>query len=138
MPIAARVGVAIVLVLLALIVLAGGIGMLGAAVYLAVAEIAPPATAAVVTGLAGVAAALLFVGVAALVGGGGRRRRERRPDGEAGMSHDAAAELGRLAGARAQAALSARPWVGPAVALAAGFAYGASPALRRFVRRQLR
>ncbi|TVR82481.1 MAG: hypothetical protein EA405_06820 [Rhodospirillales bacterium] len=138
MPVAVRVGIAILMILIALVILVAGIGMLGAAIYLAVTTVAPPATAALVTGLAALAAAIVFAASAALIAGGGRRRRPRRDEKEAALGNDAAAELGRLAGARVHAALRTRPWVGPAVALAAGFAYGASPALRRLLRDRLR
>ena len=131
----AQAAVAAVSILLAAVLLIVGAGFFAASAYFAFCLVLKPPLAALVTGLAAllVACASFLLGqLARKMLGRSRRRRlaARAPESTRGL----AAALGGLAGE--ELAALARSHVGGTLAasLVAGFAFGASPSLRRLLR----
>ena len=127
--------------LLAVAVLVGvtGLGFLFAALYLALVEVIPPAGAAIATGVV----ALLLALVLALQARSAIAPRPKPRDGadaEAGSADTAvlASQLGRLLGESTSQSLRTNAPRAALIALAAGFAVGVSPRLRRSLLKLLR
>ena len=108
---------------------------LWAAVYLALAQSFAPAVAALLTGVG----ALLFAALVVVCGGWvARQQTARRRHAETGRSsaqtNEAAAELGRLLGNQLHVLTHSNAQGATLAALVAGFAVGASPSFRNFLR----
>jgi hypothetical protein len=122
--------------MIALAVMLGSVGLFGWAFYMALAEVVSPPLAALFTGLAAFAVALLFVLLALFVLRLGTRPPSvlvgPAPAAEApGAGYDAVAHLGQFVGSQAALMFRSRPLVPPLAALAAGVAVGLSPRLRK-------
>jgi hypothetical protein len=117
----------------ALMVVAAG-GFFGAALYFGLCGYFSPPIAALLTGVSGLVLALLVIVAGRMVARGiGRSARRQGAAAPGGL----AADLGMLAGERAASLARSHPGGTLAASLAAGFAVGASPNLRRLLRELL-
>lgn len=133
-----RLAIAVACALVAALLALGAVGLLGAALYLALLpEVSPPLAAAITA-----AAALLLAALVLLIG---RIVAGRRPSGGArsGIGDDVAGRMGAMGllgqdlGIEAGALAKAHAGKAILAALVAGFAVGVSPRLRRSLWRLL-
>jgi hypothetical protein len=111
-------------------------GFLSLSLYLALCHSVPRPAAALLTALADIVVAAVTVYAATRSGGRTTNAAGGAPAGPTGDS-ELAAQLGRLAGQQL-GSLGTRPEVKLGIALAAGFALGVSPRLRRLLFNLLR
>jgi hypothetical protein len=130
-----RLATTIASLLAATILVLAALGFLGYAAYLALLGAVSPPLAALITGVGAVVLAGLIVIVGSSLFRGGRAKPRRRDKGADGEGADAAGRMaGELGGVlAAQLGTLTRSHSGPVLAasLAAGFAVGASPRLRK-------
>jgi Putative Actinobacterial Holin-X, holin superfamily III len=129
-----RLGRAAALCLVAACVAVLGILYLSVALYFALVERTSPAIAALVTGGAALAVAVVI----ALAARHLARRAVPRTAPDGGDTGALATELGELLGARTSNWTRSHPLAASGIALLAGFAVGMSPGLRRTLRDLLR
>lgn len=128
-----RLATTIASLLAATILVLAALGFLGYAAYLALLSAVSPPLAALITGIG----AVVLAGLIVMVGSSlfrGRRERPRPRDSGAGGEDAAGRMAGELGGVlAAQLGTLTRSHSGPVLAasLAAGFAVGASPRLRK-------
>jgi hypothetical protein len=128
-----RLATTIASLLAATILVLAALGFLGYAAYLALLGAVSPPLAALITGIG----AVVLAGLIVIVGSSlfrGRRARPRPRDSGAGGEDGAGRMAGELGGAlAAQLGTLTRSHSGPVLAasLAAGFAVGVSPRLRK-------
>lgn len=136
-----RMAVALVAALIASILAAASLILAGAVFYEALLGIATPAVAGIVTSFVGlaVAAGVMLIGRAVMTGGRDTATRSAKQAAMDGLSSQdkMIAELGGLVGAELAALIRSHPHETAAGSLAAGFALGASPRLRGFLRNLL-
>jgi hypothetical protein len=130
--------ICLLLGMIALAAVLGGVGLLGWALYMALNQVVSPQVAALLTGFAAFAMAVLFALLALLVLRLGARPPRRVTAAPAagvpvtpGAEYDAAAQLGGFIGSQAASMFRSRPLVAPITAMAVGLAVGLSPRLRR-------
>lgn len=112
------------------------------ALYFALLAVAEPPIAAALTGVAAAAVALIVFAIARAAGSGDSRAPAPRAAGAAatpslGPESELAAQLGQLLGEQAAGWTRSHPYSAMGAALAAGFAVGASPELRRTLLRMI-
>jgi hypothetical protein len=127
------------LMLLALALMLAGLGFVFAAIYLSVARIIDPPAAALATGLAAFAVAMILLLIARRSGGKRRRPVARPAVGPAPADvATGAAELGAVLADEGRRIVAGHAKGATATALVAGLAVGISPRLRRTLWRLLR
>lgn len=130
---AAAATAGVLIALIGVLVALMGLGFLAHALHVALVPQVGPALAAALTGGAVLLLAVLLLAVAALVARQGTRRRDGAPPRATGESQPRPEEVASVLGEQAAALLRDRPKTSAGAALAAGFAVGASPELRRLL-----
>lgn len=126
-----QVAAALVLALASAAIAMIGMVFLAGALYLALIETTTPALAALLTGLAVLAAAVIVIAIAWLVlRPSGKGQRPAR-SGASGEPLDPSLLLGEALGSELVNCTRTHPYGSMLAALAAGFAFGASPGLRK-------
>lgn len=129
-----RLAVLAVSLLAAAIVIVAGVAFLCGALYLALLAVATPPIAALATGLAAFAIALLILLAGYIFSSRPHAAAKRRQGGGTGSQRPLAMELGGLAGDEFAAFARKHPAAAASVSLLAGFAVGFSPSLRKALR----
>ncbi len=129
------------LALMALAALLSGFGLFGWALYMGLAKVISAPLAALFTGLAAFAIAVLLALLALFVLRLGARARPLAPPAASigaapypavsGGGYDAAAQLGGFVGSQAAMMFRSHPLVAPLTAMSVGLVIGLSPRLRQ-------
>ena len=132
-----QVATAVVLVLASAAIAMIGIVFLAGALYLALVANLPPALAALLTGLAVLATALIVIAIARLALHPPRHAQPPAGSAASGEALDPSLLLGEALGSELVNCTRAHPYGSMLAALAAGFAFGASPGLRKTLQQLL-